>query len=322
MMYPWQSEQWQQLWQAKQENRLPHALLVTGIPGLGKSEFVYHFVRALLCQQVGLDGIECGNCHACRLIAGKTHPNVLWVEPEEPGQAIKVDQIRLVNEFASQSSLQGDYRFVIINPADDMNTNAANALLKTLEEPSSGAIIVLVSHQSKCLPATVLSRCQQIVFSHPNKEQALQWLRAQPNGPDVNLELMLNLANGAPLTALRLMQDEVLDVRQELFAILYSLSQKQGDPIKSAAKLQDNDPLKLIDFSLSWVMDLVRLQLGEDGTNIVNTDHTAQLTELASSTQLKINVKYMEYLLGLRMQIARGLNLNKQLLVESMLLRV
>ena len=89
----------------------------------------------------------CGTCHACRLIAGRAHPNVLWVEPEKEGQTIKVDQIREVSEFVNQSSLQGVHRIVLINPANAMNMHAANALLKTLEEPSSGAII-FICHRS------------------------------------------------------------------------------------------------------------------------------------------------------------------------------
>ena len=167
MIFPWQVNQWQQLLQAKSQQRLAHAMLFTGLPGIGKAIFAQHFSSALLCQKLNPDGNPCDRCHSCRLIAGRAHPNMLWLEPEKPGQAIKIDQVRDVSEFISQTSLQGDYRIVIINPADDMNTNAANALLKTLEEPSSGAHLILISNQNERLPATILSRCQRVVFQRP-----------------------------------------------------------------------------------------------------------------------------------------------------------
>src|SRR5690348_7730311 len=98
MIFPWQTQQWNKLWHAKESNRLPHALLFVGIPGTGKMQFADNFARALLCQESITEG-ACYRCHACRLITGKSHPNVLWVEPEKDGHAIKVDQIRAVNEF-------------------------------------------------------------------------------------------------------------------------------------------------------------------------------------------------------------------------------
>lgn len=143
MKYPWQDKQWQQLWQAKQTERLPHGLLLSGLAGTGKLHFALHFTQALLCSQVSAEGDPCNTCHACRLVMTDVHPNVFRVSPEEEGHAIKVDQIRALAEFIQQSSLQGGFRVAIINPAHSMNISAANALLKTLEEPAEGAILIL-----------------------------------------------------------------------------------------------------------------------------------------------------------------------------------
>src|SRR5436190_5622246 len=122
MIFPWQESQWLQLTRMQADARLPHALLFTGMAGIGKAIFANTFAHQLFCQAKST--APCYQCHACRLIKGHTHPNVLWIEPEKEGGTIKVDQIREVTEFISHSSLQGDYRLVMINPANDMNINA------------------------------------------------------------------------------------------------------------------------------------------------------------------------------------------------------
>jgi DNA polymerase-3 subunit delta' len=322
MIFPWQVEQWQQLWQAKCDQRLPHALLFSGLAGTGKAQFADNFARALLCSTQSADNhYACGTCHSCRLMAGRAHQNVLWIEPEKDGHTIKIDQVRSVSEYINQTSLQGNLRIVIINPANYMNTNSANALLKTLEEPSSGAVIILVSDQPAQLPATILSRCQRMVFPRPRPEQALTWLKQQLTIPDTNHELLLRVAQGAPLAALQLVKNEILTMRQDLFTALYALAQQQADPIKSAATIQDNDPLRLLDFMLVWIMDLLRLQLSGDEEMITNRDYLSQLSELKQSTELNANTKFMQYLQQIRGQVSVGVNFNKQLLLENILIR-
>jgi DNA polymerase-3 subunit delta' len=323
MIYSWQAEQWQKLQQADQGNRLPHALLFMGISGLGKACFADNFIRAKLCHhaQEVVDGLGCA-CHACRLIAGKTHPNVLWIEPEKQGSAIKVDQIREVSDFVNQTSMQDEYRFVVINPAEQMNVNAANALLKTLEEPAPDSILILITSQASHLPATILSRCQHIHFARPSTKTALAWLR-QKISTDIDAELVLGLANGAPLAALQLAQSDMLAMRSNLLAAMYVLSQKQAaaDPIKSAAAMQALDMLPLLDFTLSWVMDILRLKVGGSEADIVNKDFHAQISDLHQRSFLKNMTSYMDYLQQLRGQIIKGFNLNKQLMLEAMFIR-
>ncbi len=204
MYYPWQTSQWQQLMAAKQAGRLPHALLLSGIAGTGKAVFANSFIRNMLCTQSSPAGY-CGQCHSCRLITGNVHPNIYCLAPEKAGAAIKVDQIRGASEFVAQSSFNGEFRFVVIDPAEDMHINAANALLKTLEEPANGAMLILISGESQRMPATILSRCQRIVFPQPEQQAALTWMKAQT---DISQpELLLRLANGAPLAALKLARD-------------------------------------------------------------------------------------------------------------------
>lgn len=328
MILPWHIAQWKQLWYAKLHHRLPHALLLRGMAGMGKRQFADCFSRALLCQQAlslqineKNDSPYCDTCHSCRLVASRTHPNVLWIEPEKEGHAIKVDQVRAISEFTQQSSWQNTYRIVIIHPADAMNINAANALLKTLEEPSRGSLIILVSDQASHLPATILSRCQNIMFLQPKREEALTWLKQKLPDDATNQALLLKLAYGAPLRALELIQQDLLSHRQDLLQALYLLNQKNDDLIKLANRLQRIDTIHLLDLFLTWMTDLIWLQLNVDADKIINQDFIKELLELKGRTQIKANAQLITYLQQLRQQVCSGINLNKLLLVECMLIQ-
>jgi DNA polymerase-3 subunit delta' len=324
MIFTWQKVQWQQLWQAQQAQRLPHALLFAGITGTGKTQFAQLFCQAILCQQtISVAGQQqaCAVCHACQLVQNKTHPNLLWIEPEKPGHAIKIDQIREVSEFVSYSSLQGEYRFVIVSPANQMNTHAANALLKTLEEPSSGAILILISHDGNPLPATIVSRCQQVLFPRPDQALALTWL--QQTAPHVdNHALLLNIAQGAPLIALQYTQKETFALRKTLYKALHLLTQQQADPIQTAAQLLEQDIFTVIDLMQSWMMDIVRLQMNVVSHALINQDYAAELQVVSQQTQVKNNFQWLDALRQARKQLGEGFNLNKQLFFEGMLIRL
>ncbi len=311
MVYPWQQDQWQQLIQ--QNKRLPHALLLTGIRGIGKAHFAVCFMRAQLCQATYSD--LC-NCHSCRLIAGKSHPNILWIEPEKAGGAIKVDQIREVSDFVNQTSLQGEYRFVLIDPASSMNINAANALLKTLEEPAAHAILILISEQASHLPATVLSRCQHLHFPRPEKSLAHKWL-ADKISTDV--DLALQLTHGAPLAALHFAQQDKFAVRASLLQVLHKLVNKQLSVLSGAAEINEIDISFLLDTMLTVITDILHLHY--DDQELINTDFRAQLMELQQQTSSQQLIAHMNFLMRLRAQQQQGFNHNKQLLIENLFIR-
>lgn len=317
MIYPWQQQQWQLLMRAREENRLPHAILLHGIAGVGKAQFANALTFALLCARVNANGEGCAVCHACRLLATRAHPNVLWIEPEKTGHAIKVDQIREMNEFVQQSSLQDGYRIVIVNPANQLNMNAANALLKTLEEPSKGAIIILVAEQYERLPKTIVSRCQRMIFPKPDHALALTWLQTQ-SLTEIDPALLLNIAQGAPLKALQLQQEGVLAVRKIMFAMLSNVNQ---DPLKAAAELADHESLLIIDFMLSWLTDLLRLQLQMDVATLTNQDVCTALSVLKDRQSVEHTVSLVDHLQMVRKQLNTGVNLNKQLLLENIFIK-
>lgn len=320
MRYLWQAKQWQQLWQANLKQRLPHAILLSGIEGIGKLDFALHLAQALLCSEVNSVGDPCNECHACRLVLTHAHPNIKQLEPEKPGHAIKVDQVREIGEFVQQSSFQGEYRFAIINPAHSMNMNSANALLKTLEEPAEGAIIILISDRSGHLPATIRSRCHKILFSQPDKKLAVEWLQSQRLEGEMPIEQRLRLSYGAPLLAANLQNDDALS-RSDFYQALLEVANKKSTLITHAAKWQKADPIRWIDLFFNWVSDLVKVQLGAKNQFILNQDYLNELNETAKLTNLNNNLRMTSALLKARKQIANGVNFNKQLLFESTLIK-
>ena len=321
-IFPWQKKQWQQLIEAKNANHLPHALLFTGLQGMGKASFALQFARALLCQQPTSEAFACDACHACRLQLGGVHPNVIQVRPETAGHPIKVDQIREAGEFVCHSALQGQYRIVLIDPANNMNINAANALLKTLEEPPADVVIILISDQRHRLPATILSRCQQVSFARPPMHEALQWLetKALETKPTLPAATALRLTDGAPLAALQLIKADALLPRDALFQAIHSVVMQKGDPIKLAATFQAMDSIVFIDFMLRFIQDCLRLQLGDELEPMEDKASVTQLLDITAKISRERNIKLLDQLQAMRKQISQGINLNKQLVVENTML--
>lgn len=145
-----------------ESGNIPHGLLFFGEEGIGKEKAAAAFVSALFCRSIGGGG-GCGTCHDCRLLLSGSHPNFLSVSPES--QNILIGDIRRLQEELSLKAFSDRPRAVVIAPADRMTIQAANALLKTLEEPPPGTHLLLVAHRISRLPPTIVSRCQKISFS-------------------------------------------------------------------------------------------------------------------------------------------------------------
>lgn len=211
MIYSWQHTLFAQL--TAQHATLPHALLLSGRRGIGKADFARHLARALLCEARQTDGDACGTCPACGWFDAGNHPDYRAItlsdgdNDEEEGDEsprkkaptqIGVNQIRALTDFMTTSTHRAGLRVILIDPADALNTHAANALLKSLEEPLPDTLYLLVCHQPRRLPATVRSRCQHQPMPMPNLTEAREWLVAQGvTTPDLSLALCA----GAPLEA-------------------------------------------------------------------------------------------------------------------------
>ena len=309
---------------------MPHALLLTGQAGLGKLAFAKAFARAVLCKQPQRDGHACGVCSSCLLLAVEsvadeantrtsavthlgTHPDCLWLEPEAADKAIKVDDVRELCTALSLTSQYGGYKLAIINLADNMNHNAANSLLKTLEEPTSGAILLLVSSRPQRLPITVRSRCQRIAFHVPDAQQAIDWL-AQQN--ITQCELILSLAHGSPLLAQQLAQADALQPRQQLIAALLAVARNQ--PLVSHAEVLARQPIfEMLGWLHDWLTDIVRVQSSAQA-RLMNYDHTADINKLAQQLNLQRVYGLLDEVLNLRRM--QTVSLNAQLLWEDLLI--
>ena len=286
-MLPWQTSNWQKLTESQENKRLAHGLMLHGVSGTGKKIFAIEFAHWLICEHP-LPDKACGECKSCKLIEADSNPDFLTLYPEEVGKAIKVDQVRDLIKKVSLTSHGKGYRVIIISPADDLNTNASNSLLKTLEEPPENTILILVSDTPSKLMATIRSRTQMIRFDLPSKDQSLDWLNQQNIE---NSELVLNLSGGAPLAAAAMAQEEGLAIRDKLFNNWQELALGKSDALESAAmwlkdgfKVLENLPLNWVS---SWLTDMIKSVQGNNIENMANVDYAQTLQKLAGQVDLK-----------------------------------
>ena len=205
--------------EALERGRLHHAWLLVGPEGVGKATFAYRAARRLLGARpeadYGLLGADPGD-PVFRQVAGRAHPDLMVLERDDPDakarKSIPVDEARALPEFFAKSPGRAAYRVAIIDSADDLNPNAANAVLKTLEEPPERGVLLLVSHRPGSLLPTIRSRCRRLVFSAPPAEDAARWVAAAADvSPEAALTL-LRMARGAPGRALRLAGAGALEI--------------------------------------------------------------------------------------------------------------
>jgi DNA polymerase-3 subunit delta' len=265
--FAWQQDVWQRLNQLAESARLPHALLISGPAGIGKQRLAQAFAARLLCQAPTSAG-ACGACKSCNLLSAASHPDLVLLAPEtdpkteKTAKVIKVDQIRELVDFSAKSAQQGGYRVVIIQPANLLNVQAANALLKTLEEPGRQTLLMLLSAQPLSLPATVRSRCQQLALGRPGEPEALAWLTPQLRDAD-SARLLLGLADGAPLAALALRDSLWFAEREKLLRDLASLREGRMAALAVAQRWHGLGAEAVLQALVSLVEDMVRHAMGD-----------------------------------------------------------
>lgn len=199
---PWHAREWEKLSAQLRDEQLPHALLLAGGQYTGKSELALALSRLLLCSQAE-GALNCGQCHSCDLTAAGSHGDFRWLQPEEKSRVIKIDQIREMIRFSSKTAGFGLRKVIVLAPADSMNVNAFNALLKSLEEPATDTYIILICNRMDAVPATIRSRCQILRLPVPNIEACLKWLD-DTTGDRGESSKLLSFAEGRPLLAQQL----------------------------------------------------------------------------------------------------------------------
>jgi DNA polymerase-3 subunit delta' len=233
------------------------------------------------------------------LLAAGTHPDLLWIEPEEAGKGIPVDRIRAVGDFLALKGQYGGRQIVLINPAEAMNRFSANSLLKTLEEPTDDALLILLSSQPSLLLPTIRSRCQQVVFQRPEARASEAWLAAQLSAregksPAIDIKDLLMLSDGAPLAALKMVESGGLDTRRELMEQWVKVRLGMGDPLGCAKQWSELGLPQATQWLASWTMDLIRLKSGMPPDAISNGDLRPQLQKLVGGLELKGLFAYLE----------------------------
>ncbi|RDS80511.1 DNA polymerase III subunit delta' [Dyella monticola] len=255
----WHAEHWARLQARRQRDALPHALLLCGPRGLGKREFLRRFVRGLLCQHPQ-EGDACGACRSCLLFDAGTHPDYVALsyglrKDGVQRQDIVVDQIRELSARLATASQFGGWQIASIDPADAMNTAAANALLKTLEEPASQTMLILLADAPWRMPATIRSRCQCIDFQLPRYEPSVAWLQ-QVGVQDA--EMALAAASGNPGLARIWAEEGSLAQRQDVRKDLTALASGRGDAMAMSKRWLDDAPEQRLWFAAQAVADEMR----------------------------------------------------------------
>ena len=320
MIYPWQNDMWQRLVQYFENQRLAHAILVSGPSAIGKMEFCLTYIQRMHCLAPRENQQPCENCENCRLIKAGTHPDVRLVDAVEISgkvEQIKVDEIRKISQFISLSCRQGQYKSVCINKADRMNINAANALLKTLEEPPPGSVLFLVSDRADKLPATVRSRCQTWRCPVPDSSLALLWLQEKDDNPA--WKSLLDAAGGKPLLAWEMHDSGLGKVRTEVFQHLMECLQGNKSVTETSAKIQNEGMERIASWLQTWCADLVRCHFDKNTDTIENKDLIEDLARISDKMDLQSLLRCMDQLLEHR-RVAET-TLNRRLQIEDMLLQ-
>jgi len=242
-LYPWLSGHWTFFMQRLEADRLAHALIIEGSSGVGKTALAQKMIAGLLCSEGRLPA--CGHCRSCQLLAGGAHPDYFELQPEEDSKVIKVDQVRaLIGKLDLTTSIS-ERKVAYIHPAEVMNGAAANALLKSLEEPAGNTVLILVSDNPGRLPVTIRSRCQAISISQPDPRVVQKWLAQSSGSPLEQVEAALQAAGGSPLRAEQYLRSPGQDAFGQVRAGLASLLVRPGSVSQVSNQLNELDPVNL-----------------------------------------------------------------------------
>lgn len=300
--------------------RLPHALLVAGGTGVGMEQLLGWFEAYALCTHSGKR--PCGACQSCLLHKAGNHPDQLRLQPEGKAMQIKVDAVRQLVLFAQGTAQLGKRKVIVLEAAERMNTASANALLKVLEEPPAGTLILLQAEDASSMLPTIRSRVQKLAYRPPSQEDALAWLVGQ-GVEDNDASLLLALHRDEPCAALQAFNDDYLSVRRPWLDALRHQVRSPSISTTGIEPLLNTDSVLLLRAWSSWVGDMVRVVQTGSAQWVINLDYRDDMTELAQQfPDARLWVRLYDAVQDV-MQSAQGdNNLNWQLLLESFWLRI
>ena len=312
---PWHDAVWQSL--SGRREQLSHALLIHGLPGLGKTGFAVRLARMLLCDQPVADG-ACGQCRSCQLLAARNHADIHVVSLLDGKQSISIEQIRDLSGFAQLKPHSARRKVTLIPGAEQMSASAANALLKLLEEPPESNTLILVTDRPEKLPVTIRSRCTRITLAVPDEALALTWLQSALAGQEQaerTLLAVLHAAGGAPLAALSMIASGFAADQDARFEELRALS--GGGQVNRCASRWSSVGASA---SLRWLQTVTaNLLRAAQGGSVSRESLPDWLQAEARQLHLRELFGYLDVVSQAR-NLADG-PLDDQLLMEDVLLR-
>lgn len=321
MSLPWLTSTKQELAKRRAHTGLPHALMLTGSKGVGKHHLALELAKWLLCTNAKTQSLDapCNTCHSCQLWQAETHPDFVLTEPEEGSRQIRVNDVRSVNEFFSKTPQVSHCQVAILRPAEVMNINAANALLKTLEEPAGESYLILEADRIGSVLPTIRSRCQRVQIHHPSQSQALAWLQEQGISTPQATEA-LSLTSGAPLLALAWIEQGGLSQHQAWFSQLQAWSQSGSDLQKVAEAWNKLEVTDVIHWFYTALLDLSKIMQGVPAAQQELRGQVANLVQCATLNPVKLITLQTKVQAILTQQLAGTGNQNKVLQYEALLL--
>lgn len=317
--FPWQEALWERLVSAHREDRLAHAYLVAGPPGVGKRAFAQRFAASLLCLEPDSRGAPCGHCRGCLLMRAGSHPDFNLLIPESGKTQISIDAVRELSASLALAAHQGRYRVALILPAEAMTPQSANSLLKTLEEPGPGVVLMLVSDRPLAVLPTLRSRCQRVDCPIPPESEVRGWLNTDQQDSAL-LARVLALSGGAPLQAQSLLNRETAARLDRLGREGAQLLTGAADPLVVAARWATEEPLDLIGLWLVRLSEQVaRLRvLGHLPDSSLLALPASQIQKALARADTQDVLMYHTFARQARLWLLQG-TANRQGLLESLL---
>ncbi|MFD2180433.1 DNA polymerase III subunit delta' [Veronia pacifica] len=312
-IYPWQQEMWQQWKQLLDVSRLHHALLLAAPEGSGRMALAAMLAKTVLCKNAVTE--PCDSCHSCQLFEAGNHPDLHVLKPETKGKQIGVDAVRQTNHYAWETSQLGGARVILVDGAELLGEAAANALLKTLEEPPSGCQFILMTDAIDRLLPTIVSRCNKWKANLPEEHTVRRWVEAELC-ESVPLQVV-RLNRGAPLAAKEFIESGDLVKHQKLIlALCEYLANKQGlFTVTDLVVKAEQDGLKWLSFLL---LDILKYQQGSQ-TGIIHSDMTSELQRLSGLLRPGLVMAQLASLNKLTADMSRSSGLNRELMISQWL---
>ncbi|MGA2708416.1 MAG: hypothetical protein ACLP0B_22360 [Steroidobacteraceae bacterium] len=310
---PWLSDAQARIREAAAKGRLPHSLLLLSAPGLGAESLAYWVMAFALCESPAMR--PCGACPACLLLQSDSHPDAHVIRLEEDAQQIKVDQVRELIEAMTFKSYRGGYKVGLIAAAETLNTNGANAFLKTLEEPTQNTMLILTAKPTHRLPATIASRCLRLSLRPPTPRTAREWLESHAP-PCADWGPALTLAGGAPLLAVEIQGQGLAAIEADMQEGLQQLSAGATDVTLLAAEWVKSNTALRVTWLENWITSQLRLSLA--GAGAVQTAEPVRLPAALLKPKIQNLFELLDAIGRFKRLAATGVN--QQLALEALLL--